>query len=101
MDAQEAIVANADYHTRLLKTIAELEYVPSAKKHQQAYIKDLENEVANSQSRILKLAEKTKKERKEHEALRDSTGRRFAHKLLGKKEQYEAKESKEERFVLS
>ncbi|KAF4611627.1 hypothetical protein D9613_003902 [Agrocybe pediades] len=97
MDAQEVIVANADYHSRLLKTIAELEYVSSAKKHQEVYIKDLENEVAKGQKRIVQLAEKTKKERKEHEALRDSTSRRLAHRLLGKREQYEAKESKEER----
>ncbi|KAF8970669.1 hypothetical protein BDZ97DRAFT_1790404 [Flammula alnicola] len=97
MDAQEAIVANAGYHTQLLNTIAELEYVPSAKKHQASYIKDLEIQLAASQKRVVQLAEKTKKERKEHEALRDSTSRRFAHKLLGKKEKYEARESKEER----
>ncbi|KAH9477103.1 hypothetical protein JR316_0011019 [Psilocybe cubensis] len=97
MDAQEAIVANAGYHTRLLNTIAELEYVPVAKKNQSSYIKDLENQVSASQQRIIRLAEKTKKERKEHEALRDATTKRFAHKLLGKREKFEARESKEER----
>lgn len=97
MNAQEAIVANADYHTRLLNTIAELEYVPSAKKHQGSYIKDLEKQVSASEQRIIRLAEKTKKERKEHEVLRDATTKRFAHKLLGKREKYEARESKEER----
>ncbi|KAF8900432.1 hypothetical protein CPB84DRAFT_1815383 [Gymnopilus junonius] len=96
-DAQEVIVANADYHTRLLSTIAGLDYVPAAKEHQINYIKDLETQLTGSRNRVAQLAQKTKKERKEHEALRDSTTRRLAHKLLGKKEQFEAKESKEER----
>ncbi|PPQ95779.1 hypothetical protein CVT26_015919 [Gymnopilus dilepis] len=99
-DAQEAIVANADYHTGLLSTIAELDYVPAAKEHQIKYIEDLETQLATSKSQVEQLSQKTKKERKEHEALRDSTTRRLAHKLLGKKEQFEAKESKEERFAL-
>lgn len=100
-DAQEVIVSNADYHTRLLSTIAGLDYVPAAKEHQTNYIKDLETQLAASKSKVAQFAQKTKKERKEHEVLRDSTARRLAHKLLGKKEQYEAKESKEERCVLT
>lgn len=47
------------------------------------------------------LSEKTKKERKEHELLRDSTTRRLAAKLKGKEgvEKLEAKKEKEERLV--
>ena len=97
-ETQEAILANAAYHSRLLTTIADLEYVPSAKKHQISYIEDLEGQSATLQKEVAQLAEKTKKERKEHETLRDSTGRRFAHKLLGKAEKYEAKANKEERY---
>ena len=97
-ETQEAILANATYHSRLLTTIGELEYVPSAKKHQISYIEDLEGQSATVQKEVAQLAEKTKKERKEHETLRDSTGRRFAHKLLGKAEKYEAKANKEERY---
>lgn len=96
-EAQEAIIANADYHSRLLTAIGQLEYIPSAKKHQLSYIEDLEGQLATILKEVAQLAEKTKKERKEHEALRDSTGRRFVHKMLGKQEQYEAKASKEER----
>ena len=99
-EAQEAILANATYHSRLLTTIGHLEYVPSAKKHQIGYIEDLEGQLATIQREVAQLAEKTKKERKEHETLRDSTGRRFAHKLLGKAEKYEAKANKEERYGL-
>jgi len=97
MDTPETIVENAEYHARLLKTIAELEYVPQAKKHQEGYIKDLEKQIERNDAKIKELTVKTKKERKEHELLRDSTARRLAHKLVGKKEQYEAKASKEER----
>ena len=98
-ETQEAILANATYHSRLLTTIGDLEYVPSAKKHQISYIEDLEGQLATIQKEVAQLAEKTKKERKEHESLRDSTGRRFAHKLMGKAEKYEAKANKEERYV--
>ena len=97
-ETQEAILANASYHSRLLTTIGHLEYVPSAKKHQISYIEDLEGQLAQIQKEVAQLAEKTKKERKEHETLRDSTSRRFAHKLLGKAEKYEAKANKEERY---
>lgn len=96
-ETQEAILANAAYHARLLTAIGQLEYVPSAKKHQISYIEDLDGQLATIQKEVAQLAEKTKKERKEHETLRDSTSRRFAHKLLGKAEQYEAKANKEER----
>jgi len=100
MEAPEAIVANSYHHTQLLNTIAALEYVPQAKKQQATYIKDLESQVGALQVNITQLAAKTKKERKDHETLRDSTSRRFAHKLIGKKQEYIAKESKEERCVI-
>ncbi|KAJ3494460.1 hypothetical protein NLJ89_g10802 [Agrocybe chaxingu] len=97
MDTTEAIVANATYHSRLLNTISSLEYVPAARKHQAEYIKDLEGQLAAGKKRVAALAEKTKKERKEHEDLRDSTARRLAAKLTGRREKWEEKESKEER----
>lgn len=101
MNAEEAIVANAEHHAKLLQTIAGLEYVPAATKQQTVYIADLEAQLRGSGARIAACAQKTAKERREHEALKNATGKRLAHKLLGKKEQYEAKESKEERWVMS
>ena len=98
-ETEEAIIANAAYHTRLLNTIDQLQYIPSAKKHQINYIEDLEGQLATIQKEVAQFTEKTKKERKEHESLRDSTGRRLAHKLLGKREKYEAMASKEERSI--
>jgi len=99
MEAPENIVANAEYHSSLLSTIAELEYVPQAKRDQIEYIKDLQTQIESGQKKIAQLAEKTKKERKEHESLRDSTARRFAHLLVGQKEKFAQKASKEERYV--
>lgn len=99
MTPTEAIVANAEYHGRLLTSISNLDYVASALEHQAAYVADLENQKVQSADRVLALNKRTKKERKEHETLRDSTARRLAHKLTGRKELYEAKESKEERHV--
>jgi len=101
MDTTEAIVANSRHHSELLSVIADLEYVPQAKKQQTTYIKDLESQISALRKNITLLAAKTKKERKDHETLRDSTSRRFAHKLIGKKQEYIAKESKEERYVIS
>ncbi|KAF9054108.1 hypothetical protein BJ165DRAFT_684302 [Panaeolus papilionaceus] len=72
-------------------------YVPTARRQQTSYVRDLQAQLDGIIARVAQLTEKTKKERKEHEALRDATAKRFAHKLVGKKEKYEAKESKEER----
>ena len=97
MDAPESIIVNAEYHARLLSSIADLEYVPQARKDQIEYVKDLEQQIESGKVRISELAAKTKKERKEHEALRDSVARRFAHLVVGKKEKFAQKASKEER----
>jgi hypothetical protein len=99
MDAPESIIDNADYHAKLLSTIASLEYVPQARKDQIEYVKDLELQVESGKARISELAAKTKKERKEHEAIRDSVAKRFAHLLVGKKQKFAEKASKEERCV--
>ncbi|KAF5329452.1 hypothetical protein D9619_009108 [Psilocybe cf. subviscida] len=96
-ESQEAIVSNANYHTRLLQTISDLEYVPSARKQQTTYVGDLRGELAKKKALVEELVKTTAKERKDHQTLRDSTSRRFAHKIMGKREKYEAKESKEER----
>jgi len=88
---------NAPYHSQILAHISELDYVPSTLSHQISYVQDLEARVQQSETRLKKLSQLTAKERKEHESLRDSIARRLAHKLTGRKEKFEAKESKEER----
>ncbi|KAF8064293.1 hypothetical protein FPV67DRAFT_1504321 [Lyophyllum atratum] len=93
----QTIRDNAPYRSRLMASISELDYIPSALSHQASYVKDLETQLRQSENRLKKLSETTAKERKEHIALRDSTARRLAHKLTGRREKFEAKESKEER----
>ena len=61
MDAPESIIDNAEYHARLLSTIAGLEYVPQAMKDQIEYVKDLERQIEPGKTRISELAAKTKK----------------------------------------
>ncbi|TFK29133.1 hypothetical protein FA15DRAFT_664449 [Coprinopsis marcescibilis] len=97
MSTTEDIVANADYHTQLLSSIADLEYANSALKQHSSYLSDLEQQLSASEQKITELAKQTKKERKEHERLRDSTARRLAAKLTGQKGKFEAREGKEER----
>ncbi|KAE9396221.1 hypothetical protein BT96DRAFT_825046 [Gymnopus androsaceus JB14] len=93
------IVETASYHLALLRTVEELEHVPSAHTHQTGYIRELQTELGKVKGRVKELEEKTKKERKEHEILRDSTTRRLAAKLKGKGgvEKFEARKEKEER----
>ncbi|KAJ7877986.1 hypothetical protein B0H14DRAFT_2712289 [Mycena olivaceomarginata] len=93
----DAVLENTAYNFQLLAAIAELDYVPPALEQQESYLAGLEKEWAQLTDEITFLEEQTKKEKKEHEALRDSTTRRFAAKITGKKEKFEAKASKEEK----
>ncbi|KAK7055494.1 hypothetical protein R3P38DRAFT_2600445 [Favolaschia claudopus] len=97
MTTDDVILQNATYHTQLLSQIAGLDYVPPALKQQDAYIKGLETDITNVGREVKALEKSTKKERKEHESIRDSTARRFAAKITGRKEKFEARASKEER----
>ncbi|KAF7297345.1 hypothetical protein MIND_00967900 [Mycena indigotica] len=97
MDAAASVRQNAAYHAQLLAAIAELDYVPPALEEQRKMITSLAAQARETLQTIQVLEKKTKKERKEHEALRDSTTRRFAAKITGRKEKFDAKASKEER----
>ncbi|TRM63249.1 hypothetical protein BD626DRAFT_402883 [Schizophyllum amplum] len=97
MSIANTVRANAQYHSHLLSQLGELDYVPSALENQRPYIGELEAQYKTLKAKLDKSVQKTQKERKEHEAMRDSTTRRLAHKLTGKKEKFEKKASKEER----
>lgn len=99
MTTTEEIVQHADYHARLLRTLSDLDYTPTALRQHREYIRDLEGQLVASDRKVEELAKATKKERKDHERLRDSTTRRLAAKLSGKKEKYEAEQEKEEKCV--
>jgi len=85
MATSEAIHSNAQYHADLLQTLSSIEYAPSALTEQTRYLQDLRAQLAQVKGKVDKLAEKTKKERKEHEDIRDSMVRRVASKVVGRK----------------
>ncbi|KAJ7858665.1 hypothetical protein B0H14DRAFT_2748409 [Mycena olivaceomarginata] len=97
MSITEAVLQNSAHHAQLLAQIAELDYVPPALKQQETYIAALEKDLDALAPQIAELEKTTKKERKEHEALRDSTMRRLAAKITGREEKFAEKASKEER----
>ncbi|KAF7307876.1 hypothetical protein MKEN_01148100 [Mycena kentingensis (nom. inval.)] len=97
MSTDDTIRQNAAYHATLLSSIAALDYVPSALQHQCRLVGNLQQQLRDTDAAIKSLEKKTKKERKEHESIRDSTARRLAAKLTGRKEKFEKKQEKEER----
>ncbi|EEB93451.1 hypothetical protein MPER_07886 [Moniliophthora perniciosa FA553] len=91
---------NAHYHAELIKSLEEMQYAPSALTQQTSYLTDLEEQLKVTKEKVDKLSQVTKKERKEHEKMRDSTARKLAARISGKKEEFEAKKEKEERHVV-
>jgi len=92
----EEIVANADYHSRLIRTLSEIEYAGPAARNHESYVRDLERQLEESNKKIEELVKATSKERKDHERLRDSTTKKLAARLTGKKEKFEQEQLKEE-----
>ncbi|OAL45738.1 hypothetical protein IQ07DRAFT_202667 [Pyrenochaeta sp. DS3sAY3a] len=90
---QEAAGKNAE----LLEGLHETDAAPSQLNQQNAYIKDLEIQIASTTKRVNELKRKTAAELKDHEKYRDSTVRRFAHKASGRKERFAEKAAKEEK----
>ncbi|KAK7045416.1 hypothetical protein VNI00_007669 [Paramarasmius palmivorus] len=93
----QSIRDNAQYHAELIKSLDEMQYAPSALTQQTTYLEDLEKQLKSAKERVEKLSHVTKKERKDHEKMRDSTARKLAARISGKKEKFEAKKEKEER----
>lgn len=87
----------AEQNARLLQGLHETDAAPSQLQQQNAYIKDLESQIANTTKRVDGLKRKTAAELKDHEKYRDSTVRRFAHKASGRKEKFTEKAAKEEK----
>jgi hypothetical protein len=90
---QEAASQNAS----LLQGLHETDSAPSQLQQQDAYIGDLDHQIANINKRVADLKRKTATELKDHEKYRDSNIRRFAHKATGRKEKFAEKAAKEEK----
>ncbi|ESK93279.1 hypothetical protein Moror_14542 [Moniliophthora roreri MCA 2997] len=97
ISTSQSIRDNAQYHAELIKSLEELQYAPSALTQQTSYLTDLEKQLRTTKENVERLSQATKKERKDHEKMRDSTARKLAARISGKKEKFEAKKEKEER----
>ncbi|KAI1083053.1 hypothetical protein F5B20DRAFT_444275 [Whalleya microplaca] len=90
---QDAIPRNR----QLLSVLSETDHAGPALQQQNRYIDDLTKELSALQKRIGILDRKRAKELKEHEKYRDSVMRRFAYRVGGKTDKFEAKAEKEEK----
>ncbi|KAF9027828.1 hypothetical protein BDZ89DRAFT_1133960 [Hymenopellis radicata] len=93
----ERILENASAYTCIQASLAELRHVPTVLKTQSQKLKTLEKELSRTIVDVRQLDEATRKQRDEHEQMRDATARKLAYKLAGKKEKFEEIASKEER----
>jgi peroxiredoxin family protein len=97
MAFQERIRSSSSRHTQLLQSFQETSYAPSATQQTAAYIIELQSKIPIETKALEKLHWKVSKERSEYEMYRDASLKRFAYKLTGRKEDFDAKVSKEER----
>lgn len=100
VSTNERILAASDQNTAILQTLAETEYASSALAQATSYHKDLLEELKVRESALRKLKSSLAKEQREHEEYRDSTMKRLAYRMSGKKEKFNSKAEKEEREYL-
>ena len=92
----------ASRNHELLSALAKTDYAPTSLKQNTAYILDLQSQIKATDLELQKLHKTTEDERKDHLKYRDSTVKRFAHKLGGTKgkEKFTSRQEKEEREFL-
>lgn len=96
-NVHDQITSAGPRNAELLDILAKTDYAPAALKQQVAFMNDVQATLKQTNVRISELEQSVQKELKDHEKYRDSTMRRFAYKVGGKKERFEEKASKEER----
>ncbi|KAJ7588544.1 hypothetical protein C8J56DRAFT_1077740 [Mycena floridula] len=67
---------------------------------QRAHNFDLANELSTTTKGLKKLTTETEKQQNEHKGLQDSVARKLAYRIMGQKDNFEAKVSKEERKLI-
>ncbi|KAK5728974.1 hypothetical protein LTR15_002115 [Elasticomyces elasticus] len=97
-----ALAEAATKNGELLSTLARTDHAPPALKQNKAYISDLQTQLDALDQELKKLHVITEDERKDHLKYHDSTVKRLAHKLGGRKgtEKFVSKQEKEEREFL-
>lgn len=97
MSIHAKIQEAASQNSYLLQGLHETDSAPSQLRQQDAYINDLNHQIASINAHVASLTKKTATELKDHEKYRDSNIRRFAHKATGRKEKFAEKAAKEEK----
>ena len=97
MSTQERIISSASQNEELLQALSETDYASSALNQTNAYIRDIESQIATETKTLSALTKRVNEELHDHEKYRDSRMRRLAYKMSGKKEKFEATAEKEER----
>ncbi|KAI1134491.1 hypothetical protein F5Y05DRAFT_206529 [Hypoxylon sp. FL0543] len=86
----------APRNRELLTILSETDHAPPTLEQHRRFINDLNNELTTIQRRIAVLDKQRLKEFKEHKKYRDSVMKRFAYRVSGKTDKFEAKAEKEE-----
>lgn len=97
MSLESRIRETSARNTELLRIIHETESAVPAFNAQERYVADLEKQAAEAGRKLEQLESKRRQELKEHESYRDSVMKRFAYKVSGKTDKFDAKAAKEER----
>ena len=98
----QALTNAASRNHELLSVLAETDYAAKTLQQNTSYITDLEAQTKATEKELKKLHRITEDERKDHVKYRDSTFKRYAHKLGGSKGEakFASKSEKEEREFL-
>ncbi|KAI1382017.1 hypothetical protein F4677DRAFT_12479 [Hypoxylon crocopeplum] len=86
----------APRNRELLAILSETDHALPTLEQQKRYIGDLNRELSTVQKRIMALDKQRAKEFKEHKKYRDSVMKRFAYRVSGKTDKFEARAEKEE-----
>lgn len=98
----QALIIAAARNRELLSTLSQTDYATKTLQQNTSYISDLDSQIKTTKKELQKLHAVTEDERKDHLKYRDSTFKRYAHKIGGSKGQakFATKAEKEEREFL-
>lgn len=94
---QERIIAAASENNGLLNTLSETDYAPAAVQQTNHYITTLNKQIQEKEAQIKKLYSHLYIEKQQHEKYQNSTMKRLAYKMSGKRQDFEEKARREER----
>lgn len=101
MSTIESIRALGPHRATLLQSIAALDYAQAAADQQRVYIETLNSSLVSVEKDSRYLDVKMRIEKNDADEMKNSFSRRLAYKLTGQKAKFEARASKEERYLES